>query len=67
MPRLSINISEDTALALKTLANEHETSVTDIVRRAVAVYDYIETQTKDDKRLQLVDKNNHVTTVALVS
>lgn len=66
--RLSINISEDTAEALKRLAMSHDTSVTNIVRRAVGVYDFLDEELEDKTRtLQIVDKaKSEVTTVAIV-
>lgn len=55
--RLSINISEDTAAALRELAAKHDMTVTDVVRRVVGVYKYLEDETKDNsKRLQIVDR-----------
>lgn len=64
--RLSVNINEETARALRELAERHDTSVTDIVRRAVAVYKFVEDETRDgDKQMKLVG-DNETTTVALV-
>ena len=40
--RLSVNINDETARALKELAERRETSVTDIIRRAVSVYKFVE-------------------------
>lgn len=67
--RLSINISEQTADALKSLAERHDTSVTNIVRRAVGIYDFLDKELGEqrDRSLQIVDKEKkEVTTIAIV-
>lgn len=66
--RLNININDETASALRELAKERGTSVTDIVRRAVSVYAYVEEQLSDaDKQLQVRDrKSDQVTNIQLV-
>ena len=65
--RLSVNISEDTARSLRELAERNETSITEIIRRAVGVYKYIEDEvTINHKVLKLVS-DEEVTTLALVS
>lgn len=64
--RLSVNINDETAKALKELADERGTSITDIVRRAVAVYKFVEDETATGKKLQLVDDENHVERLAVL-
>lgn len=67
--RLSINISEQTADALKALAERHDTSVTNIVRRAVGIYEFLDQEMggNHDRSLQIIDKaNKEVTTIAIV-
>lgn len=66
--RLSVNISNDTARTLRELAEKNETSVTDIIRRAVSVYKLVEDNADDGKTLQLVDTANpkDVVTLALL-
>ena len=64
--RLSVNISEDTARSLRELAERNETSITEVIRRAVGVYKYIEDEvTINHKVLKLVS-DDEVTTLALV-
>lgn len=67
--RLNININDETATALRELAKERGTSVTDVVRRAVSVYKFVEDQLADEsKELQFHDRTtDQVTKVALVS
>ena len=55
MTRLSVNINDETATALRDLADRREISVTEVVRRAVSVLKFIEDETDQDKSLQLVD------------
>lgn len=61
--RLNININDETANTLKDLAQDRGTSVTEIVRRAVSVYAYVEDQLSDrSKELQIFDRSNDETT-----
>jgi predicted transcriptional regulator len=65
--RLSVNISNDTARVLRDLAERNETSVTDIIRRAVSVYKLVEDEVAEGKTVQIVDREeNEVVTLALV-
>jgi predicted DNA-binding helix-hairpin-helix protein len=65
--RLSVNINDETAEALKELAARRGTTVTEVVRRAVSVYKFVEDEVGDKgKTMQLVDENDRVTTVAMV-
>lgn len=64
--RLSVNINEETARTLRELAERNETSITEVIRRAVGVYKYIEDEvTINHKVLKLVS-DDEVTTLALV-
>lgn len=47
MTRLSININEETAVVLKTRSAQEGRTVTEMIRRAVAVYDRV-AQARDD-------------------
>lgn len=61
--RMNININDETANALKRLAQERGTSVTEIVRRSVSVYAYVEDQLSDgSKELQILDRSKDETT-----
>lgn len=65
--RLSVNINAETAQALKELADLRGTSVTEVIRRAVSVYKFIEDEVQDGKTLQLADRaKGEVTNLALV-
>jgi len=65
--RLSININDETAAALKELAAKRGLTVTEVVRRAVSVYKFVEDEVGDGgKTLQLVDSNDKVTELVMV-
>lgn len=49
--RLSVNMNQETAQALKELAKKQGISFTETVRRAVAVYKFIYSEVKDSKRV----------------
>jgi predicted transcriptional regulator len=59
--RLSVNINDETAAALNQLAQDRQTTVTEVVRRAISVYKFIEDQINDGKQLQLADADQVVT------
>ena len=40
--RLSVNINDETAQALNELAARRQTTVTEIIRRAVSMYKFVE-------------------------
>lgn len=65
---LSVNINNETEVALKQKAAEKGTSVTAIVRRAAAVYKFVDDETNEgDKTLQLVVRStNQTTQIAMV-
>lgn len=66
--RLSVNINDETEEALKELAARRDTTVTEIIRRAVSVYKFVEDEVGQNKKsLQLVDReNNTVTSVQMI-
>ena len=53
--RLSININDETTRDLKEMAERNNTTVTDIVRRAVSVYYFVVNETDKEKELRIVD------------
>lgn len=66
--RLSVNVNDETAEALRALAEKRGTTVTEIIRRAVSVYKFVEDEVGDKgKTLQLVDnERSETTSVALI-
>ncbi len=58
--RLSVNINHDTAAALRQMAQERGISVTEAVRRAVAIAKFVEDETRRGHRIQVVFGNGDV-------
>lgn len=65
--RLSVNLSEDTAEALQGLVARRRTTLTDGVRRAIAVWKFVEDEVAAGNRLAVIDKNGNVREVVLVA
>lgn len=64
--RLSVNINDETAQALKEMAARRQTTVTEIIRRAVSMYKFVEDEvTENGKSLQLASPDE-VTTILMV-
>ncbi|TFC83037.1 ribbon-helix-helix protein, CopG family [Cryobacterium sp. TMT3-29-2] len=65
--RLNVNLNNETAEALKALADERGISVTEAVRRAISVYKYIEDEVSAGHKVQIADKvNKTVTELVLI-
>lgn len=70
MQRLNVNINDETSIALKELAQAKGLSVTEVVRRAVSVYKFIDDEVGDrpERTLQLHDsREKTITKIAIVS
>jgi len=55
--RLNVNINSQTAAALKQYAEKHTVSITEAVRRLIAVGDFIAKAQDDEKHVLLRDGN----------
>lgn len=64
--RLSVNVNDETAAALRELADQDEISVTEVIRRAVSVYKFFVDARAEDKTIQLVSADETKTLVHLV-
>lgn len=65
--RLNINVNDETAKVLKELAARRQTTVTEIVRRAVSVYKFVEDEVVDgNKTLKLVAPEGQETILTMV-
>ena len=53
--RLSVNMNQETADALREIAEVYGVSVTEAVRRAVSVAHFVEEQTRAGKTVQIED------------
>jgi len=59
MPKLTIRFGDKTDKLLKELAEEKGTTKTEIIRRALATYKYLDEETKDgNKRVSITTTNN---------
>lgn len=64
--KLNVNINDETAAALKDLADRRQITVTEVVRRAVSVYKFIEDEVGDGQaKLKLV-KPDGETDIAVI-
>lgn len=68
MPRLSVQFSASLNKMLKELAKEKGTTKTEILRRALATYKYLDDETKDgDSRIAIRStKDNSIKDVVLL-
>jgi len=48
MPKLTVEFSDKMNTILEDLANEKETTKVDVLRRAVALYKYLDAEQKDE-------------------
>jgi hypothetical protein len=53
--RLSVNLNPDAARALAEITRRRSISITEAVRRAIAVYDYIDRLDPERQRVQVVE------------
>jgi predicted transcriptional regulator len=53
--RLNVNLNEETATALKEIARKRDVSVTEAIRRAIAILKFIEDETAAGHRIQIAD------------
>jgi Ribbon-helix-helix protein, copG family len=54
--RLSVNVAPDVGEAIDGLAKRHGTTITDIIRRAISIYKYIDDEAAQGAKI-LVEKN----------
>jgi hypothetical protein len=54
--RLSVNVAPDVGDAIDQLAKRHGTTITDVIRRAVSIYKYIDDETTVGARILVEDK-----------
>lgn len=61
--RLNVNVNDETAAALRGLAERDGTTVTEQIRRAVGVLAFFEERRAAGYRVRLVDRDKSVTEV----
>lgn len=54
--RLSVNVNDDTAAALRDLSAAKGITITEVVRQAVSVFHLIEAETRQGKSMRLVER-----------
>lgn len=57
--RLSVNINKETAEAIKALAESNGISATEVIRRAVSVYKFIDDEVKSGRNIKTMDESNN--------
>lgn len=57
--RLSINVNDEVAAALRDLAERQDTTITEIVRRSVSVYYFFQEQRSAGKYVRLSGPDGH--------
>ncbi len=62
MPRLTIEFNDDVSKILETLAEKDGTTKVDVLRRALALYNYVHREAieKKDHKLSIVDEKDKV-------
>lgn len=53
--RLNVNLNAATAEALKRMSEEQGVSLTEVVRRAISVYNFIDEEQRNGNRIQTAD------------
>lgn len=53
--RLNINLTKESAAALRKLAEEQHISVTEAVRRAIAVLSFVQEERKEGRKIQTME------------
>lgn len=64
MTRLEVNINDETATALRALAEKRNTTVTDTVRRSVSLYWYVDEAHRNGWEVQTAT-GSEITTLVL--
>lgn len=55
LTRLNVNLNQETAEALRFIAEQRGISFTEAVRRAISVYKFVEDEVAEGHRVQAVD------------
>ena len=62
MARLTVQFPEKTSQILNELAEKDEVSKTEVLRRAIALYKYLESELgkEDGRKLKIADKDDNI-------
>jgi hypothetical protein len=55
MVRLSVNLNQETALAIKRIACRSGTSVTEGIRRAISIYKFLQDENLKGRKIHVMD------------
>ena len=68
MARLTVQFPEETTRVLEELSEKEEVSKTEIIRRALSVYKYLENETRDGRhKVAIADENGKVVKEILIT
>jgi len=56
--RLNVNLNSETAAALRAIAEGRGISFTEVVRRSIAIYKYLDDEGQDGRIIQTLDQSN---------
>jgi hypothetical protein len=57
LTRLNVNLNQETAAALKEIAARENISLTEAVRRAIAIFKFVEDEQAEGRKIQTMDAN----------
>lgn len=60
MTRLEINVNDETASALREIADTNDISITEAVRRCVSVYAFFDKAVRDGTKIHLIPRNHPI-------
>lgn len=55
--RLNVNLNKETAAALKKIAKSNNLNLTETIRRAIALLDFIDEEKRQGRKIQTMDKD----------
>jgi hypothetical protein len=58
--RLSVNLSPEVADALRSIAAEHGITITEAVRRAISIQNYVETALQQGAKILVAEPDGHM-------
>lgn len=65
--RLNVNVNDETAAALRVLAEGRATTITEVIRRAISLYKFVDDEVlRGDKTLKLVGPHGSETIVTML-
>lgn len=56
--RLNVNLNKETAAALKKYAAEHDVTLTEAIRRAIAILTYVDEQVTSGRKVLTMDQDD---------